>query len=119
MIESQLPRVLERQVEEQQVRLLLALDAGLPFFQGHFPAQPVLPGVAQLDWAIRFGCDYFGYDAEVATLEVLKFQQLMLPDTKIELLLNNQPGQNKFSFSYQLGDNRFASGRVLLAKGEH
>jgi len=118
MIESQLPRILERSGDEQQLRLLLALDADLPFFSGHFPGQAVLPGVAQLDWAIRFGCEHFGYATEVANLEVLKFQQLMLPETKIELVLNNQPEQHKFSFSYQLGDSRFASGRVLIAKGE-
>ena len=81
---------------------------------GHFPQQAVLPGVTQLDWAVKLGCEAFGYSAQVATLEVLKFQQLILPDTYVDLIIEHQPQKAKLIFSYRDQDKRFASGRIAL-----
>src|SRR5690606_37926347 len=38
-----------------QALLTFDLDPALAVFDGHFPGYPILPGVAQLDWAVRFG----------------------------------------------------------------
>jgi hypothetical protein len=39
--------------------LRMTLDPALRPFQGHFPQAAILPGVAQLDWAVRFGRQAF------------------------------------------------------------
>ena len=115
MIKSSLPLILSSQMVEEAIEWRLFIDAELPFFNGHFPEQAVLPGVTQLDWAIRLGCEHFGYPREVASLEVLKFQQLILPDSEITLKVSLNAAKNKLIFSYFDGDKGFGSGRIALS----
>ncbi|KJG48414.1 hypothetical protein UA70_13815, partial [Raoultella planticola] len=42
------------QAHQQQVEIVLYLDPGLFWFSGHFAVQPLLPGVAQLDWVMHY-----------------------------------------------------------------
>ncbi len=115
MIKSSLPKILSTQVEDETVEWRIFIDADLPFFDGHFPEQAVLPGVTQLDWAIRMGCEHFNYPAHVATLEVLKFQQIMLPNSEVSLKISQNSSKTKLLFSYFDDEKRFASGRILLS----
>ena len=115
MIKSSLPRILSNKTVEETIEWRLFIDAELPFFNGHFPEQAVLPGVTQLDWAIRMGCEHFGYPSEIASLEVLKFQQLILPDSEITLKVSLNAAKNKLIFSYFDGEKRFGSGRIALS----
>ncbi|BAJ04067.1 ApeI family dehydratase [Shewanella violacea] len=115
MIKSSLPKILSKECDGDAIIFRLFIAADLPFFNGHFPEQPVLPGVTQLDWAIRLGCQHFGYPKNIATLEVLKFQQLMLPDSEVTLEISENKPKTKLIFRYFDGDKRFASGRLTLA----
>jgi 3-hydroxymyristoyl/3-hydroxydecanoyl-(acyl carrier protein) dehydratase len=115
MIKSTLPQIVSqtRQASSQRWRLFISAD--LAFFEGHFPEQAVLPGVAQLDWAIKLGCQAFNYPAAVASLEVLKFQQLILPDTYVDLEITHLAHKHKLTFSFSDGDKRFSSGRIAFS----
>ncbi len=114
MIKSQLPTILSQQIFELEGLWRLFVDKNLPFFNGHFPEQAILPGVTQLDWAIKIGCAAFGYSVDVAQLEVLKFQQLILPDTEVNLRITHNTDKRKLLFSFFDGDKQFASGRIAL-----
>jgi len=112
MIKSTLPTILSTEIEDDTICWRLEIAAELEYFKGHFPEQPVLPGVTQLDWAIKLGCQHFGYVCDVAVLEVLKFQQLMLPNTQVNLTISHNAAKAKLMFAYSDGDKRFASGRI-------
>ncbi|GIU19291.1 thioester dehydrase [Shewanella sp. MBTL60-007] len=114
MIRSKLPTIISCSKNQDSVTWRLNIAADLDYFNGHFPEQPVLPGVTQLDWAIKLGCEHFGYAIDVATLEVLKFQQLMLPGTQVDLNISHNAAKAKLTFAYSDGDKRFASGRIAL-----
>ncbi|WP_226565280.1 ApeI family dehydratase [Shewanella chilikensis] len=114
MIKSVLPPILQHRHQDNEASWRLSIPAELPMFAGHFPGQPVLPGVTQLDWAVRLGSQAFGYDAEVAVLEVLKFQQLLLPNMQVTLSISNNPAKGKLSFSYSNGEQKFGSGRIAF-----
>ncbi len=115
MIKSNLPPILGKTILDDGVEWLLDIPADLPYFSGHFPEQPVLPGVTQLDWAVQIGATEFGYAAEVESLEVLKFQQLILPNSQIKLKVSHNASKHKLVFSYYLDEKRFGSGRVALS----
>ena len=70
-----LPAVLERSGHT----FTLAMDPDLTAFQGHFPGHPVLPGVVQVDWAVRFGSEAFGPLGRFRAIEHLKFQDPIRP----------------------------------------
>lgn len=72
--------------------LTLALDPDLLAFQGHFPGDPILPGVVQVDWAIRFGAEAFGPLGRFCGLDQVKFLGLIRPGERVELQLLWAPG---------------------------
>lgn len=41
-------------VQPQEMEIVLYLDPMLYWFNGHFAVQPLLPGVAQLDWVMHY-----------------------------------------------------------------
>ncbi|MCE9680348.1 thioester dehydrase [Shewanella sp. AS1] len=117
MIKSNLPLIINKTQLEDGVEWQLAIAVDLPYFEGHFPEQAVLPGVTQLDWATQLGAQEFGYLPEVETLEVLKFQQLMLPGTQVCLKISHNASKHKLTFAYYDKEKRFGSGRIQL-KGD-
>ncbi|MBB1390132.1 thioester dehydrase [Shewanella sp. SG44-6] len=114
MIKSELPHIISHEGDNNSYHWRLFISADLAFFKGHFPEQAVLPGITLVDWAVKLGCEAFGYSAKVATLEVLKFQQLILPDTYVDLVIEHQAQKAKLIFSYRDQDKRFASGRIVI-----
>ncbi len=94
--------------------LSLHIDAGLPQFDGHFPGHPVLPGVAQIDWAIRFGRELFALPPRFCGLDALKFQQIISPGLTVALSLSFKAEQGQLSFKYSSPRGLHASGRVLF-----
>ena len=106
-----LPRILGRESGEEE-RFVLTLEPDHPAFRGHFPGYPILPGVIQVDWAIRLGAEAFGHLGEFLGLSDLKFVAPILPGERIELLLQREAGG--LSFRYRSGEDRKSSGRILF-----
>ena len=85
-----------------QVRLTLRVDDNLFWFQGHFPDQPILPGVTQVDWAIRYALRVFDLKGSFSGVDKVKFQRPILPGNTLELLLNWDGAKQKLAFQYIL-----------------
>ncbi|MFY8275205.1 thioester dehydrase [Pseudoalteromonas sp. SSDWG2] len=99
--------------ESERVTLNLYLPANLDYFRGHFPDAPILAGVVQLDWAIKYAAQHLHMHGHVQDVEVLKFQVVMTPELNVQLTLERK-NQNKFTFSYQSEKGQHASGRIVL-----
>lgn len=67
--------------------LELEIAATLPYFDGHFPIAPILPGVAQLQWAIELGRELFELPPAFRRMEALKFRQVITPGMTVALEL--------------------------------
>jgi 3-hydroxymyristoyl/3-hydroxydecanoyl-(acyl carrier protein) dehydratase len=79
------PRLLSVLDEPECCRMLLFIGSELDWFKGHFPGTPVLPGVVQLHWAARVARALFNFDRPPATVNRLKFQNVVVPPRVIEL----------------------------------
>jgi acyl-coenzyme A synthetase/AMP-(fatty) acid ligase len=103
-------------IERGETQAVAALDisADLRVFDGHFPGTPVLPGVAQLDWAIRLGTEAFAIELRFLRAEQLKFQQPVLPPLALRLHLEWQPGAGRLAFRYVSDAGTHASGRLVF-----
>ena len=86
--------------EAHQATARLEVTADLAVFDGHFPEMPVLPGVAQVDWAIALARGCFPLPARFLRLEMLKFQRPVLPPVRLELTLHWQADASRLSFRY-------------------
>ena len=110
----------ELAAEQHGTALTLRLHAAadLFWFRGHFPTLPILPGVAQLDWALHYGLTRLAPGKAFASIDNIKFQQPVPPNAELELQLNWQADKSLLSFSYQLIKGEVAevasSGKIRL-----
>lgn len=114
---SHRPPVEWLQREARQARLRVTPDAALAVFDGHFPGQPILPGVAQLDWAIGWGREAFPLPARFVRIDALKFQQVVPPGTVLELALDWSAERGALGFRYTSPAGAHASGKVIFIDG--
>ena len=90
----------------------LALGPDLAAWRGHFPGDPVLPGVVQVDWAIRLGEALFGPLGRFSGLDQLKFLAPIRPGCEVEVRLALDPARASLGFQYLGEAGRLSSGLV-------
>lgn len=111
--EQLLPTITQVEQETDKVVLSLTIDAELRCFKGHFDDAAIVPGVVQLDWAVTFAKSYLAMQGDVQDVSVLKFQNLLLPNTKVKLEIVKKSSA-KFTFNYTAADEKYSSARVEL-----
>lgn len=97
--------------DERRYRVEIPCD--LAYFSGHFPTAPVVPGVAQITWALSLTQRDLQPGLRFAGMEALKFQRLLRPGDVAELALRWDAGKQKLYFAYTLDGAPCSSGRVL------
>lgn len=100
--------------DEKCVELEFIWPLNLLYFQGHFPGTPILPGVVQVDWAIKTGRQFFDLPKHFRAMHALKFQHVILPDCSVNLRLNYDQEKSCLSFSYFSPTKQHSSGRFLF-----
>jgi 3-hydroxymyristoyl/3-hydroxydecanoyl-(acyl carrier protein) dehydratase len=120
MMNLLLPRVLAvRPRDENSPPRHLVLELHVPpalaHFPGHFPGLPILPGVVQVDWAVRFAREHLGIAGELDRLENVKFLALVRPDARLQLELRGGAAQVDFVFASTA--RRYSSGRAHFRLG--
>lgn len=94
-----LPDVIRTEVQGEERVLHLYVADNLAWFDGHFPGDPILPAVVQIDWAIHFGAAC-GLDPDrFSGMKRLKFHAVIVPDTELQLTLRVTPDTLKFVFT--------------------
>lgn len=107
-----LPAVLGAQGAPNHWRLELDITDALDCFEGHFPGLPIVPGVAQIDWAIRLARARFILAPRFQGLSLIKFMRVIQPPRKIELDLRADDDGRELSFRYYDAGGTFSSGRM-------
>jgi 3-hydroxymyristoyl/3-hydroxydecanoyl-(acyl carrier protein) dehydratase len=110
--------ILEQQINADQAILTLQIDAGIADFTGHFPGYPLLPGVTQIDWAVFYGKQLLNSGSRFAGMEVIKFQEPILPGSVVQLALTWDAKKQKLHFSYSSENGQHSSGRIRLLLSE-
>jgi 3-hydroxymyristoyl/3-hydroxydecanoyl-(acyl carrier protein) dehydratase len=77
-------------------RVPLLVGADHPALDGHFPGQPVVPGVVLLDCALEAAEDWLGRALDVATLAQAKFLAPLEPGVPATLALEHDGRSLKF-----------------------
>ena len=85
----------------------------LVHFAGHFPGLPILPGVVQVDWAVRLATVQVPAAINVASIDRLKFMAPVPPGAQLKLTLTHDAARQRIQFTYRLGERSCASGVIV------
>lgn len=72
----------------EKAALKFWVDPALNWFEGHFPIQPILPGVAQIDWVMHYANQYLTANYHFESLVQVKFQAPLLPNSHVLMSLH-------------------------------
>ena len=111
-----LPLVVHREVDAHSCRLQLFIPQGIPYFEGHFPGAPILPGVVQLKWAEHFARELLGVDGPFLGMQNIKFKNLVRPGMELELHLQYSIASGRLEFSFQSSQGQHSQGRMNYGK---
>ncbi len=107
-------------IEKEAQRALFALMAprDLMYFDGHFPGAPILPGVAQLEWALMLARECFVLPPLFRGIHALKFQHVIRPDTPFSLELQHDATKSLVAFKFFSPTGTHASGRLMFGAAD-
>lgn len=100
---------------DHERRYTLEIPCDLAHFSGHFPSAPVVPGVAQIGWAMSLAQRDLHPALSFAGMEALKFQRLLRPGDVAELALEWNAPKQKLHFAFTVDGAPCSSGRILHA----
>lgn len=90
----------------------LDVSADNPYFKGHFPDWPILPGVTQIAWVVEQAQAVLGLAEPLANMPQLKFQTPVFPDQAIQLALQFDANKSALNFRYFQDELTLSSGKL-------
>jgi len=95
--------------EKSVCTLQLEIKGDLPFFAGHFPAQPLVPGAFQIQWAIDQALRLDLLPRGPIKIRNTKFRAFMSPDSLVWLELKTK-GPREITFKFFDDEQVFSMG---------
>lgn len=110
------PELLDFEQQEDKCDFRLAIGAELKWLKGHFPNQPVLPGVVQTHWACCMARHVFSPQQPIKRIDNLKFQNVILPPQSVRLELVQHPTNAFVTFRYSdaVTSHTFSEGKLVF-----
>jgi len=109
-----LPPIHAVDISSDRAVCAIEVPADLEAFRGHFPGHPILPGVVQIDWAVRLAGLHLRIDELSVRDFQVKFRNIIRPGAPLSLILQIDRIKNRLSFTYQSGEVVMSSGQIKL-----
>lgn len=98
------------------VELDLFIPHDLAQLDGHFPGMPIVPGVAQIDWAVTLADRHLNAGIGAAQDFQVKFRRVTVPGTLVTLSLRGNTARRRLTFAYRCGDETLSSGTIAIGE---
>lgn len=110
------PELLDFEQHEDKCDFRLAIGAELKWLKGHFPNQPVLPGVVQTHWACCMARHVFSPQTSIKRIDNLKFQNVILPPqwVRLELVYHATKTFVTFRYSDTASTQPYSEGKLVF-----
>ena len=105
-------RVMER--GENSIALEFSIPEANPYFEGHFPDFPILPGIGQIELIIRFASKYFGTGIDFSEIRRIKFTNVIRPSVPLALKLEKDGAAVSFKMNSPDGGIVYSTGTLKL-----
>jgi 3-hydroxymyristoyl/3-hydroxydecanoyl-(acyl carrier protein) dehydratase len=106
-------------VQNQNDTGKLSAEVNVPadsaWFEGHFPGNPVLPGIAQLGMVFELIGIMFGASLRVKEVSRVRFKQMILPGDQVTVTAESKPARKGvFAFRITKKDELVCSGNMTV-----
>ena len=86
-----------------------------PWFSGHFPGNPILPGVAQLHMVTASIAKVLHKEFVLHSVARIKFRKLIRPGDVLDIHAETGKKDNHYTFQITSEQQEVCSGRLVLA----
>lgn len=109
---AELPQVIAEDGAGHRATLQLHISRELSIFDGHFDDHPIVPGIAEVDWAMKLARSRLPVAGVFCGLGKVKFMRVIQPLADLTLTLEWQP--QKLAFEYRDARGACSSGELLF-----
>lgn len=99
--------------EGDTARLSVSLPPELAYFQGHFPGEPILPGISQVHMAVLLAGVVLDFEPVGADLNRAKFKDIVRPGETLDLALTADRARGRLTFRWLRANGNEASSGVV------
>ncbi len=93
-----------------------AVTADLAVLEGHFPDEPIVPGLAQLLWADKLSRRVFADHTATAEIRNLKFARLIVPGVRLRVaVIHEIQTRSRVAFRFTSDAGTHSSGVLIGA----
>ncbi|MBU1568883.1 MAG: hypothetical protein KJ630_25070 [Proteobacteria bacterium] len=89
-----------------------------PWFSGHFPNNPILPGIAQLKMVVdvitKLGAD----NVCLTGLSRVKFRKIVRPGEQLDIQVTRSNTENHYTFRITSGNEDVCSGKMFFTQNK-
>ncbi|MBW1636545.1 MAG: hypothetical protein JRJ68_09760 [Deltaproteobacteria bacterium] len=84
-----------------------------PWFSGHFPGDPILPGIAQLKMVVDLISASGRGRFSLTGLSRVKFRKIVRPDESLDIQVTCTDKEDQYIFRITSGEEEVCSGRMI------
>lgn len=105
-----------RQLDNKGIQARVVADASSPWFAGHFPDKPILPGIAQLKMVADVISQATQSPMGIWQLTRIKFKKIIVPGEELEMHITPAAAANQYTFHITSQGQDTCSGAMVLAE---
>ncbi len=106
--------ILENQGATDEIEAHIRVPSDSPWFDGHFPGMPLLPGVAQLGMVHDILIRIIDEARPVTQINRVRFKQMVRPDQLLVLTIKRGIDGSNHSFRITGDEGLICSGQIKL-----
>jgi len=104
-----------RQSDLKEISADIRVMPDSPWFCGHFPGEPILPGIAQLGMVFDMINQSCNQNLKISSINRVKFKQIIRPNDRLKVIatpLERETGS--YSFRIMVEDGLVCSGVMMV-----
>jgi 3-hydroxyacyl-[acyl-carrier-protein] dehydratase len=101
--------------DSEPIRAEIQVPTESPWFDGHFPGEPLVPGVAQLAMVADLLGEALGFPVTLTGVSRVRFKQAIRPAETITVRITPKEDPLAFSFNIERGAEPVCSGNIRIA----
>jgi len=106
--------------EKNEISADIQVPSESPWFSGHFPGEPILPGVAQIRMVFDTISNARNREMNVTSVRRVRFKQIIRPDDQIKITATPlKQNADAYSFRIAVKDETVCSGVMTVEQQDN